>query len=368
MPANAETKPKVILIGESMRPSGTTGYARNLLLGLPPAGYDVKLATPEAPPAGLLEKEARARVDPFPGLMGSFSRPFVYRRFLRWAAEREAGLIHGLSAFTAPVCQRLAQELNLPWVLSVHHYQERSTLRVDERCRRVMTCSQALRENLVNDARIPKELIRIVPLGVPVPEHPKIARRDEGRDPVVGTFAKLTPRKDLATFLQAAKEIVKVRLGACQFLVVGDGPEESRLRKLARQLELVKNVTFSHASVPHHQVLADMDVYVQTSRQEGFGTSALEAMAWGVPVVATSVGGLIGLVKDGETGFLVPVGDPVALAGRIFDLLNNAELRAKMGAAAYERAAAEFSLPRMIAGIVSVYTEVLRAQPSATAG
>lgn len=352
-------KSSLVLISEPLRPGGSTIYAASLVRGLMGAGLSPRLAAPEGPPSGFMGREAEAALELFPGLMGGLLRPFVARRLTTWTRERKPSLVHGLSAFTAPICQKLAQALEIPYLLSVQHYQAAGGLKVDERCKAVLACSESIRENLVNDARISKELVRVVPIGTELPAQIPPRFADASRLPLVVSFAKLTKRKDVGTLLRAARQVLDVLGGACQFLIVGEGPEEPALRALVRELKLEKQVTFSHPGVPHGQILADADVYVQTSLAEGFGVSSLGAMAWGVPVVATSVGGLITLVNDGQTGYLVPVSNPGAVAGKILELLSRPDLRREMGARAREVVSRQYTVQQMISSTVQAYAEVL---------
>ena len=354
----------LVLLAEPLKPGGMSSYACSLLRALPEAGFAPRLATSEGPPTGQFGKAEAAAIEIFPGLQGGFWRPFVFPRLVNWARERSPALIHGLSAFAAPAAQRLAQALDLPYVLSVHHYQT-SGLRLDARCRGVLACSESIRENLVNDARVPKELVRVVPIGIQIPvleESAGLAAPDPERLPLVATISKLTARKNVATFLRAARQVLDVRGGQCQFLVVGEGPEEPMLRKLTRKLELEKHLTFANASTSHRQILGDVEVYVQTSLAEGFGAAVLEAMAFGRPVVATSVGGLITLVRDGQTGYLVPVNDPAAAAGKILCLLEDEGLRRRLGAAGRASVSEHFTVSRMMEGTIALYANVLGLQ------
>jgi glycosyltransferase involved in cell wall biosynthesis len=352
--------PRVLLVAESLRPGGLSQYAVSLKRGLAAAGLPARLIAPERPAPGWFAPAEEAGVRAFPGLLGGFFRPFVLHRLAAWAREEHFSLVHGLSAFTAPVCHRLAAALRTPFVLSVHHYQERGDLRADARCLAVLACSESIRENLVNDARLPKELIHVVPLGIEIPADLPPPPEAAGRAPLVATFAQLTPKQDVATFVQAAAAIARQAPGGSQFLIVGEGPEESRLRKLASQLQVHKQIIFSHAGVPLERILPEISVYVQTARREGFGLAVLQAMAWGRPVVATAVGGLIGLVRDGQTGFLVPAGDAAAVAARTVDLLGDPARRATMAQNGRALAVKEFSLARMIERTVRVYAGAAR--------
>ena len=389
----------VLLVSEPIRPGGIAIYTASIMEGLTRAALDHPLLTASAPAPGVLPDAELPNVQVASGLFWSHLRPFVFRRLARWAQQQETVLIHGLSAITAPLCARVAQALSIPYVVTVHHYQKRGALRQDLHCGGYIAVSESLRENLVNEAHVPKELIRLVPAGARVPARPlprpppapgaarpsassrdpedrATAGRGQGEGqpvpagyggeavPLVCSIGKLIPRKDFPTFLKAAR-LVADQLGLnCSFVISGDGPEEAALRRLSRELKIDKQLTFCHGGASHDALLQDTDVYVQCSQAEGFGTMALQAMAHGVPVVTTSTGGLLALVRDGETGFLVPVGDHEALAARVLSLLTDPELRRRLGEAALQTALTDFSLDSMMARTLELYAEVLTAAPA----
>jgi glycosyltransferase involved in cell wall biosynthesis len=234
-------------------------------------------------------------------------------------------------------------------------------LRAEKFCHGVIAVSESLRENVVNDAQVHKDLVRVIPAGIRVPTdlRPRPAEAGKASVPLVSSFGKLIPRKDFRTFLKAARLVLDQLGRDCSFIISGEGPEESALRKLARELKIDKQVTFCHGSAAHHDLLQDTDVYVQCSRAEGFGTMILQAMAHGVPVVATSTGGILTLVKDGETGFLFPVGDAEALASRISGLLNDAPTCNRLGSAARQMAQNNYDLARMMESTIEMYAEAV---------
>jgi len=365
---NSLPEGSVLLVSEPITPSGIAVYIRSIATGLSEAGIPHPIITSTIPAHGLLPDEEISNVQPISGLFWSFWRPFIFRKLVNWARENEPILIHGLSAVTAPVCSRLSQALNIPFVLTVHHFQNQGRLRAEKGCAAIIAVSEYLRENLVNDAGIPKELVRLIPAGIRVPRElqPRPATYQHGENasiPLVSTFGKLIERKDFPTFLRAARVIVD-RIGPeCSFVISGDGPDETMLRALAHELKIDKLVTFCHGTAANEDLLRDTDVYVQCSITEGFGTMVLQAMAHGVPVVAASTGGIIALVKDGENGFLVRVGDHEALATRILNLLNDPDLSHRFGEAGRETAATHFSLESMMASTRELYAEVLAQQP-----
>jgi glycosyltransferase involved in cell wall biosynthesis len=351
-------KSAVLLVAESLRPGGMTTYARALMKGLTAVGLTPRLCAPDEPAPGFFPESARKQVHSFSALSATFLRPLRMWGVANWAREQHFVLIHGLSSFSAPACQYLSAVLQVPYLLTIQHYQDRGDISVDRGCHGVLASSESIRENLVNDARVPKELIQVVPLGIELP--PPLARgRTPAQRPVVTTCAPLTRMQDVTTFVRAAREISTAMDGGCQFVIVGEGPEESSLRKLARQLQLGHNVVFSHEGVSHDQVLRDTDVYVQTPLKEGFGFAVLEAMAHGRPVVSTSVGGLLGLVRDGQTGYLVPPEQPATVAEKVLALLKDPAFCAQMGDAARACVARDYPLNAMVRRTVRFYASVL---------
>lgn len=351
----------ILLVSEPINPSGLGVYARSITEGLSEAGIPHPLLTSAPPVTSLLAPAELEHVKVFSGLFWSVWRPFIFRKLVAWAREHEPLLIHGLSAVTAPVCSRLAQALEIPFVVTVHHFQSRGGLRAEKFCHGVIAVSEPLRENVVNDAQVHKDLVRVIPAGIRVPVELRARPMEAGKAsvPLVSSFGKLIPRKDFRTFLKAAR-LVLDRLGRdCSFIISGEGPEESALRKLARELNIDKQVTFCHGSAAHHDLLQDTDVYVQCSRAEGFGTMILQAMAHGVPVVATSTGGILSLIKHGETGFLFPIGDAEALAARIVGLLNDPATCSQLGTAARQMALNNYDLSRMMDSTLELYAEAV---------
>jgi glycosyltransferase involved in cell wall biosynthesis len=163
---------------------------------------------------------------------------------------------------------------------------------------------------------------------------------------VIGCTARLHRKNDhdslLKAFAQIAPEWPDARL-----LLVGRGPEEERLRVLADRLELSARVHFAGEQADVAPFLEEMDLYAQSSIAEGMPNSILEAMATGLPVVATAVGGTPEVVVDGETGVLVPPRDPTALAEALAAFLANPAMAAAFGRAGRARVEAHFGEIRM---------------------
>jgi glycosyltransferase involved in cell wall biosynthesis len=177
---------------------------------------------------------------------------------------------------------------------------------------------------------------------------------------VIGTVASLHPRKDLGTFLRMAARILE-RFPQATFRVVGDGPEEDVLVQLANELGIGARVEFTGASGNIKDTYHTLDVFVLSSLHEGFANVIIEAMASGLPVVATDVGGAQEAIEEGRTGFVVPPGYPDLLAERVGRLLADPGLRSRMGRAGLDRAVREFNLPAMIRRYDEFYGELIRS-------
>ena len=179
-----------------------------------------------------------------------------------------------------------------------------------------------------------------------------------GREIVIGTAGRLVPIKG-TLYLVRALAALRPEFSNLRLEIAGAGPERMAIENEVRLLDLQDSVTFLGWQTDLASVLVTWDVFVQPSLEEGFGIATLEAMAAGLPVIATAVGGLPELVKDGRTGWLVPPGDSTALAERLRLLLLNPEKRHAMGAAGQARARDSFSIERMVEAISKIYDDLL---------
>jgi glycosyltransferase involved in cell wall biosynthesis len=181
------------------------------------------------------------------------------------------------------------------------------------------------------------------------------ARHDRATPRLIAV-GRLKAPKDFLTLIRAFAALPE---GSFEALIVGDGPDRGAVEDEIRRLRLEERVRLvgERSDVP--ALLADSDLFVLSSRSEGLPVSVLEAMAAELPVVASRVGGLAELVVDGETGILVPPGDIPALSAALGDLVNDRELRRKLGAAGRARAEAHFDLDAFRRAHVELYEQQL---------
>ena len=232
-----------------------------------------------------------------------------------------------------------------------------------KRVDRVLSVSSRLAERMARDVGFPVERIHVIRNGVDTarlhPGHRNAARAEFGLSPgeiVLGTAGRLVPVKDQATLLRALA-ILKQRGLSFTGLIAGKGPLLDELTGLAASLGLT-DVRFLGNRPDVERVLAALDVFLLTSESEGLSNTIQEAMATGVPVVATHVGGADELVAHGVTGVLVPAKRPDALADALEPLMTTAPLREQMGQAGRRRAEEVFALDRMVDEYVQVYRDV----------
>jgi glycosyltransferase involved in cell wall biosynthesis len=170
------------------------------------------------------------------------------------------------------------------------------------------------------------------------------------------SVGRLAVPKDFSTLVAAMARLPE---GRAHLRVFGDGPLRSELEAQKHALGLDAAVEFAGEVPDARPQLADADVFVLASLSEGMPVSVLEAMAAGLPVVASAIDGLKEVVIGGETGFLTPPGDAAALAARLGQLVDDPSLRSALGEAGRERAAEYFSLPAWREAHFSLYRSLL---------
>lgn len=202
---------------------------------------------------------------------------------------------------------------------------------------RILAVSEDVRRDIIRRAPWRARKVTLLRNAAPVVSAVTPSHRAAPR---ILTVGRLTRQKDHATFVAALGAMAREGL-AFTARVVGDGELLEPLRDRARGAGLADRLTFCRL-LSHHETLreyAEADIFALSSRWEGCPTVILEAMAHGVPVVATSVGGVPELVEDGVSGMLVPPEDPDALAQALARLTRDRDLRLTMGLAARQRAA-----------------------------
>jgi glycosyltransferase involved in cell wall biosynthesis len=211
------------------------------------------------------------------------------------------------------------------------------------RAHRVVVPSRYSAQVAAKHYRIPSARLTVVPEGLKLGPWRAIREeraRTQSPSPTLLSVARQYPRKDTATLIRAMARL-EGQWPQLHLRVLGGGPELSRLRRLVQELGLEPRVTLE-GPVPDatiREAFREAQIFVLPSKQEGFGIVFLEAMAAGLPVIAARAGATPEVVRDGETGILVPPGDPDALAQAIQHLLETPNKRRAMARAGIQRSA-----------------------------
>jgi glycosyltransferase involved in cell wall biosynthesis len=229
-------------------------------------------------------------------------------------------------------------------------------------CDRVIVVSRAI-GSIVEKGGVPRERLRLVYEGVP--DRPPVGGGREALAalgvpagaPVIGNVAALTRHKDHETLVEAMA-LLRPRAPEARLVVAGEGELRPALEALVRARSLEGHVLFAGFRDDLDRLLPAFSVFCLSSHLEGLGTSVLDAMAFGLPVVATAAGGIPEAVEDRLTGRVVAPRDPVALADALAEVLGDEGRRHALGEAGRRRFLERFTADRMVEGTLRVLEEV----------
>lgn len=223
---------------------------------------------------------------------------------------------------------------------------------------RIISVTKCNLPPLIEACRLPIEKLTWIPNGVDttrfLPQHHK--RVANSGPPVIGACGSLIEVKRFDLLIRSVHRATNGFL--IPLRIAGSGPDEGSLRELARRLGMGDTVTLLGHQTNVARYLRSLDVFAMSSDSEACPYAQLEAMASGLPSVVTSVGDLPYIVRDGHDGFVVPPGDVGQFASRLQSLVENAELRARMGASARRRVCEEFSQERSLERTRQVFEEL----------
>lgn len=233
------------------------------------------------------------------------------------------------------------------------------------RLARVITISRGIREVLIRQG-VPAEKLVCVPSAVDAERFRPIRDRawfqeefGVGReDLALGMVAQLIPRKGHEVLLEVAARI-RAKVPQLRILIFGRGPLRESLQTRVRDGGWGSWISFPGFREDMHRVLPCLDLIVHPALTEGLGVALLESAACGVAMVASRVGGIPEIVRDGETGYLVPAGNGPSLEAAVRGLLADPEQRQRFGVAGRRLVLAEFSVPSMVAGNWQVYRQLI---------
>mgnify|MGYP001570535148 CR=1 FL=1 len=290
----------------------------------------------------------------------------------RLIKQHNIGLLHSNSR-TTQVLGCLLERRALPrHVSTCHGFFKKRFFRKLFPCwgRKVIAISASVKEHLIKDFKVDEKNIAVIYNGIDIHKRNtqyalRITEAKKklglGDGPVVGIVARLSDVKGHIYLIQAMKQVLK-NIPDAQLLIVGDGNLRQKLANLTARLEMEKNVFFKPSVLDTQEVLSIMDLFVMPSLKEGLGLALMEAMAGGLAVIGSDIGGIRSLINDGANGLLVRPADVAGLTWAILELLQNPDRANSLGEAAQKFINENFSQEKMIRETEEVYLECVAAK------
>ena len=245
------------------------------------------------------------------------------------------------------------------WLVSAYGALDRFVLRGYSA---VVAVSDEVKQTLLK-SRVNFEKIKLIRNGIDVASFANVppSLREHTDSQIIGWVGRLSHEKGPDIFIRAAAVALREHPNLL-FVLVGDGPLRASLEALTQELGISASIRFAGRREDMAAVYASMDLLVSSSRQEGLPMAILEGMASGVPWIATAVGDVPSLIKDGHNGLLVPIGDIESLSSAIIRLVEHPEIRERLGLAGRQTVQDNFSTQRMTKEYVDVYERLIASR------
>jgi glycosyltransferase involved in cell wall biosynthesis len=358
---------RILFIANHLNVGGISSYLLTLGRGLKQKGHQVYLASG----GGELEDRfTRAGIILFKAPLKTKSEISLKIFFSFWKLRKvirkfNIDLIHSHSRTTQVLGCLLGRALAKPHIFTCHGFFKPKISRRIFGCwgQRVIAISQQVKEHLLADFKLDEDKISVIHNGIDTKNFGDFSPRDNLRrqlcpqaDFVVGIIARLSDVKGHTYLIRSMQEVIKSFPNA-KLMIIGQGKTKDALIKETRDLGLKESIVFIPEAKNTKDYLAAMDIFVMPSLQEGLGLALMEAMAQGVAVVGSAVGGIKTLIQDKLNGLLVAPADSAALAQAIISLLRDSALRRALGVQAREFIIANFSKEEMVNATEIVYQQ-----------
>jgi len=221
---------------------------------------------------------------------------------------------------------------------------------------KVVVVSQDMRRHFTETFGFPGDQVHVIRNGTEIPGN--IPPRKDTAFFTIGSMGRMVPVKDYPLMVEIAREVCR-QTDSVRFELAGDGPDREKVIDLIGGYRLEDKFLLRGFVENLSDFYGGIDLYLNTSVHEGIPMSVLEAMSFGIPVIAPDMGGLKEIVKDGREGYLVDSRDPKVFAKACIDVYQNASLRQSMGTSARERVRNEFSNERMAREYHDLYRNIV---------
>ena len=347
----------ILYLAGKLRFRSSSLFLLNLIRGIRDAGETTRLLCSGVSIRG---EAARLEIDyeDWNRAPGGWRAALLAGAFRRMLDEWGVRLVHVHGQDINRLQRGLLHHCKRPVVYTPGSFQFNPAIvrRIQLSASHVIASDQGLREDCVNEAKVPKEKVVVVQQGINLGLAPVSLPRLGEQRPVVGTMGPLILRNGLEEFLKAARKLVDDGARA-RFIIAGDGPDERSLRTLCSDLHLNSCVTFVTRVTSLQTILECIDIFVRPSVMGGLGFVMLGAMAAGKAVVASDVGGAYSLLKEGVCGKLVAKGDSDALAAGVAELLADPARTQQYGRNAREFVRENYRMQDTVERTLAVYRD-----------
>jgi len=364
----------ILFITNHLNVGGITSYVFTLTSALKKRGYNIYLASsggellPKFLETGItyISIPIKTKKEISPNIIFSF---FKLSSIIR---ENKIDIIHSHSRTTQVLGCLLGRFTGARHVFTCHGFFKRRFLRRAFPCwgKKVIAISEQVREHLINDFKLSGKDIAVINNGIDIDRFKAVVLKPKTEikkkfglndGPVIGIIARLSDVKGHKYLIEAMKEVL-AKFSRSSLLIVGAGKMQKELTALVNNLGINRSVNFIPEVSDTTEALAAMDIFVMPSLQEGLGLALMEAMASGLAVIGSNVGGIKTLIQDGRTGLLTQPADSKALAGAILMLLDNPSKIPALGREAQNFIQENFSQDKMVLETEKEYIECLNAK------
>jgi lipopolysaccharide heptosyltransferase II len=287
-------------------------------------------------------------------------------RLVEIIEKEKVDIVHARSRIPAWIAYFACRKTRKVFITTCHGYYKKHLLSyVMGWAKRVIVPSNVIGRHMIDDFGVPHSRIRLIPRSVDLEKFKFIPfDKKKNKEFNVGIIGRITPLKGHLYFIKAMARVMR-SVPNLKVWIVGDAPVskaayKEQLQVLVKRTGLWNSTEFLGTQKNIPEILKHLDLLVlSTTTHEAFGRVVIEAQACGVPVVATSVGGVVDIIEDGQTGLLVPPADPAHMAEAVLKIYNDKELACKFSEAAYQKVKEKYDVKRMVEDTLGVYKEAL---------
>ncbi len=359
----------ILYLTNHLNIGGISSYVLTLAKGLKAKGHNVYIASSGGDMLNTFMREGinyipipiRTKKEISPKILISLFK------LLKVIKEDRIDIIHSNTRVTQVLGCLIQRFSGKPHISTCHGFFKKRIFRKIFPCwgYRVIAISESVRDHLRHDFKVKTERIKLIHSGLDVDRfraqgtdyrEQKKKELGLGSGPAIGIIARLSEEKGHIYLIEAMKSVLE-KVPQAQLLIVGDGRMKAKLVSLTKKLELEDKVTFFSSVTDTMQILSVLDVFVLPSSKEGLGLSLMEAMAAGLAVIGSNIGGIKSLIKNENVGLLIKPNDSQQLSAAILELLQDDEKRKTLGLNARDFIANNFSAEKMVSETERLYLE-----------